>query len=517
MDSSEAILSSISNHDSVFLYTNVQLWDVHFAETVEIAARARAQGARVNLMYCTGALSSCPANAFRSKEVCQDCNTQTLHLFKGLPKDVHLIPLQFKCSYREGNEIELEQQIKEIHNRSTLLAFVYKSVPIGRLVATQLCGDQRDYYFELDTWESVIRSRDLCRSAVSLFEQSRRRIIEQEATKVFVWNGRRPSDGPVWYAAKSLGIANFSYISGNTLGSIYCTTGSSVQSTPRHEVIQSMKHRKSVFQNNLPVETDAKLADYRSGRSTSLGYKPYRGEKTVDFESATADWRNSNLKKVLVLTSSPIEIIHRSPATSAEDNDPYGWIARLQEIAVHKRIALCVRWHPRQSGAGKYEAERIHQIISEAPESILHFAPVVDIDAYALTVYADVIVSQGSTVALSAARKNAVVVSYTAGGRFSDGSFFGEEVKKEDGLLDAILDAPRACADAATGFAFYTMTRGTAMQNVTWKRGKPRLRAQPISTLHQLRRRGKKVMKRITSRYSRSASSSIFKHYAKPH
>jgi hypothetical protein len=80
--------------------------------------------------------------------------------------------------------------------------YEYANVPVGKLVLSQIVWDQRDSC--LDFLDIKDRALKLAMGSIALYEEVKLIILKNSIDFVYVWNGRRCSDGPVVYAAKHL-------------------------------------------------------------------------------------------------------------------------------------------------------------------------------------------------------------------------------------------------------------------------------------------------------------------------
>jgi len=78
--------------------------------------------------------------------------------------------------------------------------FCLYDVPFGELTASQLVADARDCYITVEDLRPRIES--LLRNSIALYTEVRKIIRESGVQMVYVFNGRRCSEGPVCYAAR---------------------------------------------------------------------------------------------------------------------------------------------------------------------------------------------------------------------------------------------------------------------------------------------------------------------------
>lgn len=468
LSATRMILDSITSSDTVVIHTNVQLWDVHVVEAIEIALRARAKGADTTVVVCNGSLSSCPANALHSSSLCGKCNSKTEALVSFFEKhEVRIVsvpeftmdPTEHKCTIN-------------ISTRRDLMEFRAGGAPIGRLVASQITDDLKDVYFPLteSLQERAVRH---CRNGAALLQWATSMLTAVGATKVFVWNGRRPSDGPFYYAAKSLGIQAFTYISGGRPGSVFVTAAPSVQEAPPEEIAADIRALCERFPS-APLEGMSRLDDYRFGTYQGVGYQNFSQptfSSTDDLASPIQEWINAKSKRIFLPTSSPSEQVHISEVDEFFGDDPYGWIERFQAQAYESDFALIVRWHPAQNNPGTGEHARINEISQAAPPGVHHILPEEAIDAYFLAAQSDIVVTTGSTVAVWAAATSKPVIQLDPRPQFLDASW--TRVSSEAGLWQALQEPLNSSAEEAKLWSLYRAERGEEMLFVSWIDSKP--------------------------------------------
>ena len=235
---------------NVLLYSHVPLWEVHYAETIELALRHYHLKDKVVLFSCTGELTSCPANATHKLDICDVCADQTQYSNKGILKgkiiDIRVAPVNEKLILPEFLSID------------DVLNYTYDDFPIGELAISQLVNETRDSYMDI----AIVKDRLalLIGSGVALYEQTRREIKNQKINRVYAWNGRRCSDGPVLYAAKKEGVEYYSHISVGPKTSFLLKNQIKVQSLVenKNDILRAVN--SELLKGNLNrVESEAKI------------------------------------------------------------------------------------------------------------------------------------------------------------------------------------------------------------------------------------------------------------------
>jgi len=170
----------------------------------------------IYFLSCDGALHSCPANPTHNPGKCYACVRQTSYSIE------RLLPNQcinIKLDSLSHPEIKTSLDECRFETLTELASYKYRDLPIGELVASQLVDELRDVFYPLENLQKRVKGE--IELAVSLYHQGIKILQTHKINRVFVWNGRRPSDGPLLYAAWDLGLEYYSYISGTKQGTYY--------------------------------------------------------------------------------------------------------------------------------------------------------------------------------------------------------------------------------------------------------------------------------------------------------
>lgn len=378
----------------VLIYSHVSNWQIHHAETIELALKHIDLGDDVSILSCDGALTSCPANTFHDKKLCISCKAQTDYtltkILRGQAKD-------FRLKLRE-NSINLPY----FSTLEKLNDFCLYDVPFGELVASQLVDDARDCYITVEDLRPRVES--LLQNSIALYTEARKIIRESGAEMVYVWNGRRCSDGPVCYAARDEDIAYRVYISGGKKNTYVTLRALKIQGLIEKKKAVEELFADSVKQRGIKnTEEDAKVfyAINKKGGGDFPGFTYFGSNFT---ESITLE--KGGLKKRFVIFSGSLWERYAMSDYISDDvpyPNPYDGIERiLNDERVYAGNSLFVRWHPNLKNCGKNERKVIDKIIQETSENTVHFAPESPINSYDLIDSADVVVTFGSTVGIEA-------------------------------------------------------------------------------------------------------------------
>jgi len=378
----------------VLIYSHVSNWQIHHAETIELALKHIDLGDDVYVLSCDGALTSCPANTFHNKYLCISCKAQTNYtmtkILCGQAKD-------FRLKLRE-NSINLPY----FSTLEELKHFRLYDIPFGELVTSQLVDDARDCYITVEDLRPRIES--LLQNSIALYTEARKIIRESGAEMVYVWNGRRCSDGPVCYAARDEDVTYNTYISGGKKNT-YMT----IRALKVHGLVESKKLMEELFADSVKqrgiknIEEDARLfyAINKKGGGDFPGFT-YFGS---NFSESITLKKDDLKKRVVIFPSSFWE--HYAMGDYISNDDPYpNHYYAIKKILNDERVqagnSLFVRWHPNLKTCGKNERKVIDEIIQETSENAVHFAPESTINSYDLIDSADVVVTFGSTVGIEA-------------------------------------------------------------------------------------------------------------------
>jgi hypothetical protein len=349
--------------------------------TLELVLKLRSEGNEIFLVLCRSELSACPANPHHNLSFCAKCRLQSNNLVETfLPEDVNLIKLM------SGVRSAEEFQSRDFHSQEDFERLTYRRAPLGQLVLSQLVDD----FSDLTIPPAVLASRgvELLNRAVDLFDWSVTILQRLQIDEVYVWNGRRCSDGPVLHAANFLGIKKFCYISGATQNRIF------IQPNAIHSLTEWRESIK-LFCESRSVDDIRKLGSqfFDSQKSDSNPFfklesvPSAKGKSRMAIFSSTL-WENFNLPE---FKSLPVDFAK-----------PYDLIERIcrDEILLNQ-FDIAVRWHPNLASAGSYEQAEILRVIENTP-SVLHIPPDSGLNSYSLLANSDLAVSTGSTIGVEA-------------------------------------------------------------------------------------------------------------------
>jgi len=374
--------------ETVAIFSSTPLWMLHHAGTVELVIEHLKRGDEVLLVNCSGELASCPANKHHEPLLCRRCVSETSYTIrKILPKHPNLKEVKLS-DYMKQNQPPLPPLL----SRGELLDFSYRGCPIGRLVTSQLASNFGDLLFELDDKTKVGLASKLCASAINLHDATISLIESAGVTLTYTWNGRRPSDGPVWWASQSMGVRSLTYITNDIYGRLTVSEQSSVQ-LPRPAEVQDSINDFLRNGGNLRETALNYLNDYRHSKHV--------GMDAVDYSSTKSEVITTPLPCVTILLSSASESYHLKPFLDFFSAMPYSWVVQAvkvlrEELPEHH---IVVKWHPMMRKVGPREMEHIESVVRDSPGAT-HIMPDEDIDVYPIVESSDFTVSVGSSVAI---------------------------------------------------------------------------------------------------------------------
>lgn len=415
----------------VAVFAATPLWDVHHAEVIELALREKAAGHDVIVVSCDRFHASCAANPFKTDSLCTDCLSQSRrtrdHFLKEDEGFEHV-----KLSPRPMRRPVGHRQVS---SREQLLGFDYKGAPLGSLVMSQMADEKKDTLFSLQSEADVRRANLLLSSSIDFYDACVQFLLDKKVETCFVWNGRRPSDGPAWWAARSLGVQAFIFISGVGFGRMKILQQSSIQDPAfDRERLVALKHKlveTGDFEGAV-LAGQRLLESYRRGRVKAPGWRHHgRGKNgRPRFKG----------QFVLLLLSSPIEFMHIKAFQDFFLPDPYFWLDEvIQAVAeLLPNHEVVVKWHPAQGNLTGHEANLIREKI-DTLSGATHFEPQQNVDAYWLAKTADLVFTMGSTVGLWAAvfGKPLFIVG-PEGSRFPGGAYRAESKNVKDTVTQTL-------------------------------------------------------------------------------
>ncbi len=403
------------------------LWDNQISTTFELVSRFEKH--KIYLLTCDTSLKSCPANAYKKFYLCLNCK----NLRNDYLKKLNVENISLKLNKVKIDEEGILSQINKIKNFDDLTSFHYEEVPIGELVSSQLCDNEQSYTLDSNYFlnkKDIINSEIL--SAIKLYVRSKIIIKEKKIEKVYVWNGRRPSDGPVNYAAKKLRIPFKSYIT-NQLGRYHLVRGEKVHSY--NETIKEFDKTYKYFKNKIsPQEKEEIFKEY-------IDLKRTGSLKKDNFlhEDFTCNFKDKINEKNLVtfFTSSGFEFAGFNDWKSSIYSDQYDAIKKIiLDPNLDKDINLCIRYHPNLKKAGQIEKSVIQEILKIKRKNLFQIPYYEEIDSYDILKKSLKVLTFRSTISYEAYSEKIPVISL--GPSFDDYAGFTYKPKNHHEVISMI-------------------------------------------------------------------------------
>jgi hypothetical protein len=350
--------------------------------------------------------------------------------------------------------------VQDFETFEAFTEFTYKGLPFGRLALSQLADDYKSYRFPMDIVNT--RGRILIDGAISLFEQSLTLLSENAIRCAFFWNGRRPSDGPVHFAAQVLGIPSFAYISGGDEGRFL------VVEDLLHDP-ESVEVRIKDFYANIGEHVDKYLqrgVEYAEG--TRLGTNSAFGSSTYsrNFKNENFPLPPKGKPRILVCTSTTWETIafdQKNPIKNHEEHFQF-LTKMLHDPHILLNYQVMVRWHPNQTNVQYHEARDIQDLIQSTRKTVIHYSPESLVSTYDLILASDFIITYGSTVGVEATIMGKPSISITENFLASLGIlYYARDFLHLTQLLD--FKAPALPPEPAILYLGYQKTLGEPYRN----------------------------------------------------
>ena len=384
---------------NVLIYWHVQLWPEHHAEALEIALTHIERGDSVFILSCDGELTSCPANAQHELSKCNICRKNTKYSLKNtLGNKV----INVRLNLGPNGE---QNELKEIHSFQSfneLRKYENNGVPFGAMVVSQIVDDLRDCFADLNIFNKKINN--FIENGKRLYLEARKIIRNNAIDKVYVWNGRRISDGPVCYAANHEGIDYEVFMQGGKSGT-YMTF-----SAPTCQDIHEHKKRINILINDCKVKgvsdfikKEAEIF-YRTQRYGGDNFPGYFHFAKAFSDNKIGVIENNGKNVLIIFTSSFWEFFAIEGFSGGVYENHYAGIKQIiNDERITDNYKVIVRWHPNLKSCGASERRVIDEIISKATSlEVEHHLPESVVNSYHLIEGANIVIAFGSTIGAEA-------------------------------------------------------------------------------------------------------------------
>lgn len=407
---------------NTLVYQLEAAWSPVLYEGLDLVSQLTDSGHKVFWAVCRGDLVSCACNYDPNFRSCFGCKRQAKYQIREvLPDSVSLVEVG---QVAEG-EVEIRRLLSSARSVSELLRLTYQGMPLGRLIYSQLVDQNNDLLGDFEGhFESVMR---LGAQGIGVYQWAQQTLVEKQIQKAFIWNGRRTSDGPVWWAAKDLGIEAYTFAHGLLpqsclISKDWCVQKLGLSKEPSRPVGLAFPTR--IQSKKLAAYL---LESQRTGRPAHAGYVDFAqsvksGKQASPFQQQDLEeWKIGSKPKLLFFSSSIHEFafleenFFGGQSSNSEPSELYAAIYELlSDNNLRELFNVAVRWHPNLVNAGLNEQSLLEGVVESSP-FVVHVLPDSAVSSYELLDLADVIVTMGSTIGLEAATNGKPVIEFYAG------------------------------------------------------------------------------------------------------
>ena len=375
----------------VVVYLHVPLWKNHLAEIVEVVLSHLNQKDEVHLLRCKGALFSCPANPYHKTATCEQCRTHSDHVVKLINSSLLI-----------EDVLEIENTNKAIsysdfQDVNELKLFSVDGVPHGWFVGSQITDDLSDSF--PDTISLKERISNLLECSISLFNASLKYLGDIKPDRVYVWNGRRCSDGPVICAAQKLGIDFYGLMSGGEYNTFAIFPNSVIHDLDfQKHFMEDLYLSNENYEDRFTKATKL-FSEQRYGNGSYPGFIHFAST----FRKGKIQKIDTSKRLVVIFSSSYWEFVSVPHYAGGLYPDHYkGLESILSDEGIDENIRLIVRWHPNLRNVGKRsgESKKISSIVEKYSSRAMFVSPDSNVDSYTLMDAAEKVVTFGSTIGI---------------------------------------------------------------------------------------------------------------------
>lgn len=357
------------------------LWAEHFAIALEIALHERKKGSNVHILLCDTSLDACAANPKHELLKCGACWYQTKLVLKNLELHDQVV-LDLKSSpalERPFGELSFEDE-------SELYGFAYEDAPLGAFALSQIYDERVGA--NIDIPQERRRISLLINQGARLYRRSKEVMQQLKIDEVFVWNGRRPSDGPIGSAAKSLGLKVHYFISGFSPEKFLLLDG------PVNQLWSWQNDMSKDVDVSLQERTSTVFEELRAGGGRAIDFVWFASRFSSELESV------GEKPRLTIFTSTPSEYLtsKERQALPLEFKDMELFLSKvITETSLSKLFEIVVRWHPNLVNSHPMEMAKVREVINRFKE-LTHVSPESTHDSYRLMESSQVVLTFGSTL-----------------------------------------------------------------------------------------------------------------------
>ena len=402
---SSLFLENVPKEFNTLIWGNNFLWDSQFSTLVEAAMREIMAGRKVVMTFCAASLMTCPANPANHRVICVACQV----IQRKQKRVVRKAGIHVSILKRTGTFPKVAHAQGENLTQQHLLAKTSRGFPVGAYALSELRHDTRRT--RLDT-KSVNRGFQVADWADELIKLGQSLVKNHTFSHIFVWNGRRVSDGLIASVLEQNGISAQCVVTGYSLQTIMTRCGSSL--------LQNVESDFETFRKHNSDFDLAKIEHYAEEALKELHrYSSLRGVPgALNFET-DREINEFVDPFVLVATSNwAIEASHLPQARRYEADDMF----RKQLMALHREMLdsdmrVIVRWHPGLRRANKATNQWITEL-RQLTDTWIHIAPESSISTETLARSAQLVIDCGTTIGLYSRIIGTPTISCGPGSRF---------------------------------------------------------------------------------------------------
>ncbi len=404
---------------NILFYNNGYLWNNQSVVSLALAERFKKHN--IFFLTCNETLFSCAANPKKIKNICITCIVNKNKILKNLKKKDN-----FQESILSGNdnynrfnfEIKDFYQIKNIY---------YKNMPIGELVISQICDDEKSDYlpreFILKNKERILKELN---SGIELFESTISKINYFKIDKIYAWNGRRPSDGPVLFAAKHKRILFKSFVS-STPKKYFLSKGTKIHDLKEIKRLLN-SYLKYILKKNINLKKIYK--NFILNKINGSIHKKNYGYQRVNTNKGK---KIGEKNYIVFFTSSGYENAGFKDWESKIYLDQYQAINKLINDKRLRNIRIIIKWHPLLKNAGIIEKQRAEEIIKVKAKNVRHIRYDENINSYNILKNANKVITFGSSIVFEADYFKKPIISLTET-PYDDLNFFYKASSHEEAI-----------------------------------------------------------------------------------
>ena len=373
---------------NILIHLNTFHWEDHVSQMVELVLEHEKNGDKVFITHSKDIFKFCPANQINKLKICNKCTQQQNFIFEKILKNTLKIKIEYSDKLNFMNlikKIKSIEDFKKIHHDQIL--------PAGKLCLSTLISYKADVFLKYYDNKKVLHA--LLKETLQLYDSAKKIIKDYKINQVYVWNGRRSTDGPFLYAAKKVGVTYYSYINSFNYNyfQVQKTLGVHDLNYSRKEINKLYKLRKKKFiQISKEFFQFFKFGKYRMYGKTLFSQN--FNKKKINL--------NTKKKKLSIFTSSYWEFASLADKEWASINFYEILKKILNDKEILQKYTIIVRWHPNQKITTGFEKKEISSIIKKYSKNIIHIKSESRLNSYDLIDTSDVVLSFGGNIGVEA-------------------------------------------------------------------------------------------------------------------